>query len=96
MRLLEQAMDWVFGWFICLGVDIRGGGGVQKKLESGGNFVCIDPRNLTARYQKWPYLKPESLFRRPIILGIQPLVFGGVDPVSTAASCRHTTDENGI
>ena len=27
------------------------------------------PRNLTCRYQKWPYLKPESPFPRPIILG---------------------------
>ena len=27
---------------------------------------------------KWPYLKPEPPFPRPIILGIQPLVFGGV------------------
>ena len=39
MRLLEQAMDWVFGWFICLGVDIREGGGPKK--------IAIDPRNVT-------------------------------------------------
>ena len=35
----------------------------------------LHPRNLTNWYQKWPYLRPEMHFPRPIILGLQPLVF---------------------
>ena len=51
----------------------------------------IPPRNLTARCQKWHYLKPESPFPMPIILGIQPLVFGGASSQSIKKSSNNNT-----
>ena len=40
----------------------------------------VFPRNLSNRYQKWPYFKPESTFPKAHHFGaLQPLVFGDVN-----------------
>ena len=52
----------------------------QVKMGLSSPIFGVLKKHIWNDTQKWPYSKGENIFPRPIILGIQPLVFVGVNP----------------
>ena len=52
----------------------------QVKVGSSSPIFGVLKKHIWNDTKKWPYSKGENIFPRPIILGIQPLVFVGVNP----------------